>query len=154
MGGGGVDGAIHNAGGPQILKECIKIRETEYPQGLPTGKAVVTQAGELPCKYVIHTVGPVWKGGGANEEELLASAYNNSLKKSVEIKAESIAFPAISTGIYGFPKNKAAKIVWKVIVNHILEYEIPKTIILVFFSLDNLNVFLKNEPKRLDFSFE
>jgi O-acetyl-ADP-ribose deacetylase (regulator of RNase III) len=147
MGGGGVDGAIHKAGGPQIHEECMRIRKTEYPKGLPAGKAVITRAGKLPCRYVIHTVGPVWKGGSANEEFLLAAAYRNSLEKAVEIDARTIAFPAISTGVYGFPGDKAAKIVWKVASSYIRRQRIPEKIIMVFHTLSDLTVFLENVPE-------
>ncbi|MCX7727072.1 MAG: macro domain-containing protein, partial [Chitinispirillaceae bacterium] len=98
MGGGGVDGAIHRVGGPDILQECKKIRETFYPNGLPVGKAVATTGGNLKAKYVIHTVGPVWNGGKNNEDKLLQDAYLNSLKEAEKLNIKSIAFPAISTG--------------------------------------------------------
>jgi len=101
MGGGGVDGAIHRKGGPKILEECKKIRETEWPDGLPTGKAVITTGGNLKAKYVIHTVGPVWRGGKYGEPELLAEAYRNSLKLAVSRGLKTIAFPAISRLPYG-----------------------------------------------------
>lgn len=104
LGGGGVDGAIHRDGGPEIMKACRKIG------GCPTGEAVITTAGNLPSKYVIHTVGPVWRGGSQEEKTLLAKAYKNSLKLAEEYDIRSIAFPNISTGVYGFPKDKAAKI--------------------------------------------
>ena len=103
-GGGGVDGAIHRAGGPTIMDECRKIG------GCPTGEAVITTAGLLPSKFVIHTVGPVWQGGGHNEEKLLSEAYRNSLKLAKKHDVTSIAFPNISTGVYGFPKKLAASI--------------------------------------------
>lgn len=107
-GGGGVDGAIHRAGGPAIAIECIQIRE-EF-EGCDTGEAVVTRGGDLPCNHVIHTVGPVWHGGDEGEEELLRRCYRNSLKKAVEIGAKSIAFPNISTGVYGYPVRAAARV--------------------------------------------
>ncbi len=108
LGGGGVDGAIHRAGGRAILDECIKINEEQG--GCPTGEAVITTAGNLPAKYVIHTVGPVWRGGSSNEERLLANAYTNSLRLAAENGVRTIAFPNISTGVYGFPKQRAATI--------------------------------------------
>ena len=108
MGGGGVDGAIHRAGGPAILDEC-KIIVTRQG-GCKTGKAVITTGGNLPAKFVIHTVGPVWNDGKKKEAELLAACYQNSLMLAVEYKISSIAFPNISTGIYGYPKKEAAGI--------------------------------------------
>ena len=108
LGGGGVDGAIHRAGGPAILEECRAIRAKQG--GCPTGEAVITTAGQLPAKYVIHTVGPVWFNGNKAEAELLANCYRNSLKLAVENGVKSIAFPNISTGIYHFPKPEAAEI--------------------------------------------
>ena len=108
MGGGGVDGAIHRAGGPAILSECMEVRRTKYPDGLPTGEAVITGGGSLKARHVIHTVGPVWRGGGSEEERLLEAAYRNSLRVAVENGLKSVAFPAISTGAYGYPVEKAA----------------------------------------------
>jgi O-acetyl-ADP-ribose deacetylase (regulator of RNase III) len=106
MGGGGVDGAIHRAGGPAILKECQQI---VAKQGrLPTGQAVITTGGKLPAKYVIHTVGPVWRGGNEGEAALLESAYRESLKLAIEHKLTSVSFPSISTGAYGYPIAEAA----------------------------------------------
>jgi O-acetyl-ADP-ribose deacetylase (regulator of RNase III) len=108
MGGGGVDGAIHRAGGPAILDECRRI--ISRIGRLDTGKAVITTGGNLKAKYVIHTVGPVWRGGNRGEAELLASAYRESLKLAAEHKLKSISFPSISTGIYGYPVAEAAKV--------------------------------------------
>ena len=108
LGGGGVDGAIHRAGGKAILEECMQIRARQG--GCPTGEAVITTAGNLPAKYVIHTVGPVWNGGKANEEELLANAYRNSLIVAKANGCRTVAFPNISTGVYHFPKLLAAQI--------------------------------------------
>jgi O-acetyl-ADP-ribose deacetylase (regulator of RNase III) len=110
MGGGGVDGAIHRRGGPKIHEECKRIRATEWLDGLPTGRAVITSGGNLKAKYVIHTVGPVWRGGIHGEPELLAEAYLNSLKVAVSKGLKSIAFPSISTGAYGYPIQKASRI--------------------------------------------
>jgi O-acetyl-ADP-ribose deacetylase (regulator of RNase III) len=108
LGGGGVDGAIHRAGGPKILEECKLIRSRQG--GCPTGEAVYTSAGNLPAQYVIHTVGPVWQRGGHEEETLLKSCYEKSLSLAENLGIRSIAFPNISTGVYGFPKEKAAEI--------------------------------------------
>jgi len=108
MGGGGVDGAIHRAGGPAILEECQQIVARQGR--LPTGKAVITTGGNLKAKYVIHTVGPIWHGGNKGEPELLASAYKESLKLAAENNLNSISFPSISTGAYGYPVNQASKI--------------------------------------------
>lgn len=114
MGGGGVDGAIHRAGGKTILEECKEIIDKQGR--CPAGKAVITGSGNLQSKYIIHTVGPVWHGGKRNEEKLLADCYLNSLKLAVENKCTSIAFPNVSTGVYGFPKGKAAMISYKIVV--------------------------------------
>ena len=108
MGGGGVDGAIHRAGGPTILEECRKIIARQG--SCKTGEAVITTAGNLPAKFVIHTVGPVWNGGKKNEANLLAACYENSLKLATKHNLTTIAFPNISTGIYGYPKEEAARI--------------------------------------------
>ena len=109
MGGGGVDGAIHRAGGPSIMEELNNIRN-KIGGYLPTGKAVLTKAGNLKAKFIIHSVGPIWKGGNYNEAELLESAYSESLKLANEKKVKSIAFPSISTGIYGYPVNQASQV--------------------------------------------
>jgi O-acetyl-ADP-ribose deacetylase (regulator of RNase III) len=110
LGGGGVDGAIHEAGGQAILDACREIRRTQYPQGLPTGEVVITTGGNLPARFVIHTVGPIKGIDIANEAEQLANCYRNSLKLAVENDLETIAFPSISTGAYGYPKDEAAEI--------------------------------------------
>jgi len=110
LGGGGVDGAIHLAAGPELLNACKEIKEKEYPNGLPTGEAVITPGFLLPSKYVIHTVGPIWRGGDSNEEELLSNCYKNSLELATKHNLKTIAFPAISTGAYGYPKELASKI--------------------------------------------
>jgi O-acetyl-ADP-ribose deacetylase (regulator of RNase III) len=109
MGGGGVDGAIHRRGGPEILAECKELRRTRYPDGLPTGQAVATTAGRLPARWVIHTVGPVY-AASQDRSDLLASAFRESLRVADELGAASVAFPAISAGIYGWPMDDAARI--------------------------------------------
>lgn len=142
MGGGGVDGAIHKKGGSAILDECKEIRQHRYPDGLPTGKAVITSGGKLPASHVIHTVGPVWQGGNENEHELLKQAYVNSLKLAAETGVNTIAFPAISTGVYGFPREIAASIAFKAIKNHFKNSSLPREIYLVFFSSEDYTIFL------------
>jgi len=117
MGGGGVDGAIHRAGGPEILEECKKI--VEKIGRLPTGEAALTTAGRMPSRCVIHTVGPVWHGGDRGEPELLRSCYWNSLKIAKEKTLKSIAFPSISTGVYGYPVQKAAETATKAVVEFV-----------------------------------
>jgi O-acetyl-ADP-ribose deacetylase (regulator of RNase III) len=110
MGGGGVDGAVHRKGGPTIIDECIQIRKSIWPDGLPTGKAVITSGGNLKAKYIIHTVGPIWQGGSQGEPELLANAYTNSLRLAAANNLKTVAFPSISTGAYGYPVDKASRI--------------------------------------------
>ncbi len=133
-GGGGVDGAIHRAGGPEIMEECRKIG------GCPTGQAVITTAGNLPAKKVIHTVGPVWNGGNKNEEELLQSAYLNCLKLVERYEYKSIAFPNISTGVYGFPKEKAAHIAIKTAKGFLKDHS-DVDIYFVCFDDENFNLY-------------
>ena len=110
LGGGGVDGAIHRQGGPAILEACRALRQNEYANGLPTGQAVATTAGELAARRVIHTVGPVWKGGHAGEAEVLADAYRNALGVARAEGLQTVAFPSISTGAYGYPVAAAAEV--------------------------------------------
>ena len=119
MGGGGVDGAIHRAGGPAILEECKQIVARQGR--LPTGKAVITTGGNLKAKFVIHTVGPIWYGGNKGEPELLASAYSESLKVAAENNLSSISFPSISTGAYGYPVAKAAEVAIKTVTAFLKE---------------------------------
>lgn len=128
LGGGGVDGAIHRAGGPQILAETKKLRETALPDGLPAGQAVATTAGNLPATWVIHTVGPVYSAS-EDRSSILASAYRESLKVAEEIGARSVAFPAISAGIYGWPMDDAARIA----VETVAESDADMTVIFVPF---------------------
>ncbi len=119
LGGGGVDGAIHRRGGPEILAECRQLRAAVFPDGLPTGDAVATTAGRLPARRVIHTVGPVWAGGGRGEPERLASAYRRSLEVARSQGLRTVAFPAISTGVYGYPKPEAARIAVRTIAESV-----------------------------------
>ena len=110
LGGGGVDGAIHRAGGPEILEACRTLRTTEYPDGLPTGEAVITTGGRLPAKYVIHTVGPIYGRHDGEDAKLLARCYENCIALAVKHGLGTIAFPAISTGVYGYPKDEAKRV--------------------------------------------
>lgn len=141
-GGGGVDGAIHRAGGPQIAEECRRIAQEKG--GCPTGQAVITSAGRLPAKYVIHAVGPVWRGGGQGEAELLASAYRSALKLALDHGVRTIAFPSISTGAYGFPIRQAAKIALQTIRDFLQEHGHPfDEVRCVLFSDSDYQVYLE-----------
>jgi O-acetyl-ADP-ribose deacetylase (regulator of RNase III) len=131
MGGGGVDGAIHRAGGPAILEECKKIVARQGR--LPAGQAVITTAGNMKSKHVIHTVGPIWSGGNHGEPALLASAYRESLKLAAENKLVSISFPSISTGIYGYPVDKAAVIAISEVISFLSTPTSIKEVIFVLF---------------------
>jgi len=144
MGGGGVDGAIHRAGGPEVLQQCKEIRRTEYPDGLPTGQAVITTAGRMAAKHVIHTVGPVFGSGGADKAELLAACYANSLSLALQNNLQTIAFPAISTGVYGYPMREAAVVSSKTIEQFLDLDKSIKEVRLVFFSGGDAAVFLKH----------
>ena len=140
LGGGGVDGAIHRVGGPAILEACRHLRATAYPQGLPTGEAVITAGGRLPARYVIHTVGPVWNGGHQQEPELLARCYRNSLRLAAENNLASVAFPGISTGVYGYPKPEAARIAVREVQAFLAQHELPQEVVLVAFDEENLRL--------------
>ncbi len=141
FGGGGVDGAIHRAGGAEILRECEEIRRTRFPGGLPAGEAVMTTAGRLPAKKVIHTVGPIYGRHGGKEAQLLANCYQNSLNLAAGGQLTTVAFPAISTGIYGYPKQEAAPIVSETIKNFFLADQRLENVLLVFFSEGDARVF-------------
>jgi O-acetyl-ADP-ribose deacetylase (regulator of RNase III) len=138
LGGGGVDGAIHRNGGAKILEECRKIIAKQG--GCKTGEAVITTAGNLPAKFVIHTVGPVWNGGSNNEIEKLSNCYINSLKLANENGCKTIAFPNISTGIYKFPKDLAAQVAKKIVQDYLQETDIEK-VMFVCFDEENFNLY-------------
>jgi len=140
MGGGGVDGAIHRAGGHAILAECSEIIARQGR--CETGCAVITFGGNLPAKYVIHTVGPVWRGGNNNEAGLLQNAYLNSLNLAVKNGVETIAFPNISTGVYGFPKGKASKIAIETVNQFLSENDQIKQVFFVCFDQENYELYL------------
>jgi O-acetyl-ADP-ribose deacetylase (regulator of RNase III) len=144
MGGGGVDGAIHRAGGSEILKECKEIRRTQYPQGLPTGEAVITSAGKMAARYVIHTVGPVFGGGGKEKADQLTACYRKSLALAGKKGLKTVAFPAISTGIYGYPLDQAAQVCSKAIQDFLASEATVQEVRLVFFSQRDADLFLKN----------
>ncbi|MBM3216970.1 O-acetyl-ADP-ribose deacetylase [Candidatus Poribacteria bacterium] len=144
MGGGGVDGAIHRAGGPQILEECRRIRATTHPDGLPVGEAVSTSGGRLKARYVIHTVGPVWHGGNQGEPELLASCYRNALVEGERLGVQSVAFPAISTGVFGYPADKAAQVAAEAVQDYLAAHTSPEMVRFVFFGQEAYVVFLAN----------
>jgi O-acetyl-ADP-ribose deacetylase (regulator of RNase III) len=146
MGGGGVDGAIHRAGGPAILDDCRKIVARQG--GCATGEAVITTAGRLPARHVIHTVGPVWNGGNSGEREKLAACYRNSLQLAVDHQLTSVAFPNISTGIYRFPKEEAARIAVSTISDFLQEHGEIGEVMLVCFDDENLQ-YTREALKRL-----
>ncbi len=137
LGGGGVDGAIHRAAGHQLLEECRTLN------GCPTGDAKITKGYNLPVKYIIHTVGPVWNGGKYNEKELLAGCYKNSLQLAVENNCRTIAFPNISTGVYRFPKNIAAQIAIGKVKSFIEKNTIIEKVIFVCFDKENFEIYNK-----------
>lgn len=139
LGGGGVDGAIHRAGGPKILADCQKIRARQG--GCRTGEEVITTGGRLPAVHVIHTVGPVWNGGHKGEPELLANCYRNSLRLAEEHKLESIAFPSISTGIYDYPKEEAAAIAVREVQKWLAAHAFPQKVVFVVFDDENRRLY-------------
>ena len=143
LGGGGVDGAIHRRGGPAILDECRELRRTRYPGGLPTGEAVLTTAGHLPARFVAHTVGPIW-GRDEPAATLLASCYRNCLALADEQALESLAFPAISTGVYGYPKDRAAAVASQAIADALGKTRSIRSVQLVFFSQGDHDTFVRN----------
>lgn len=142
-GGGGVDGAIHQAGGPAILEACQKLVKKRGGKGIETGEAVITTAGKLPARFVIHTAGPVWKGGSHGEAKLLADCYRNSLELAHKRKLKTIAFPNISTGVYGFPKEDAAEIATGILRSMLEDREVSEVeeVRLVCFDEENFKLY-------------
>lgn len=135
LGGGGVDGAIHRAAGPELLEECKTLG------GCPTGSARITRGYRLPAKHVIHAVGPIWKGGGHGEADLLASCYRTSLQLAMENNCRSIAFPNISTGVYGYPKRQAAEIAIRTVKDFLNEHPLPEKVIFCCFDEENYQIY-------------
>ena len=138
LGGGGVDGAIHRAAGKELLEECKTLN------GCKTGEAKITKGYKLPAKYVIHTAGPVWSGGKYNEPDLLKDCYLNSLNLAKQHELKTIAFPSISTGIYGYPIESASKIAIETVISFLKENKVPENVTFVCFSESDLKVYLKN----------
>ncbi|MCB2409651.1 O-acetyl-ADP-ribose deacetylase [Hymenobacter lucidus] len=141
LGGGGVDGAIHRAGGPEILEACRRLRAGHYGKGLATGEAVITTGGRLPAARVIHTVGPVWNGGQKGASEKLANCYRNSLQLAAENQLESVAFPSISTGIYGYPKTEATAIAVHEVRQFLESHQLPETVVFVVFDEESRQLY-------------
>jgi O-acetyl-ADP-ribose deacetylase (regulator of RNase III) len=149
MGGDGVDGQIHRKGGSKILEECKRIRATEWPDGLPTGKAVITSGGNLKAKHVIHTVGPVWLGGFHVEAELLKQAYKNSLRLAVAKGLKTIAFPSISTGAYGYPIEDASRIAVRTVKEFLEKEDKLEKVVFVLFSERDFEIYLETAKSIL-----
>jgi O-acetyl-ADP-ribose deacetylase len=145
LGGGGVDGAIHRAGGPAILEACRELRRTAWPQGLPTGEAVITASGNLPARYVIHTVGPIYGQESGREAELLSSCYQKSLALATAHELARVAFPAISTGIYGYPLAAAARVSSLAIQASLRDLPQLEEVRLVFFTPEDAEAFLAHQ---------
>jgi O-acetyl-ADP-ribose deacetylase (regulator of RNase III) len=142
MGGGGVDGAIHRRGGPAILEECKRIRQKEWPGGLPAGKAVITTGGSLKARHVIHTVGPVWSGGQGGEPAALAECYCNSLRIASRNGVRSLAFPSISTGAYGYPVREASRVALKAVKSYVESKEAPAEVTFVLYSENDFKTYM------------
>lgn len=146
LGGGGVDGAIHRVGGKKILEECQKIRDRQG--GCETGQAVITTAGNLPARFVIHTVGPVWNGGTKDERQKLADCYRHSLELTIRYDCKTIAFPSISTGIYRFPKDLAAEIALQTITDFLEIHSQMEQVLLVSFTDEDHSILLEKAKEK------
>lgn len=137
MGGGGVDGAIHDAAGEELQEACMQLRWKEYEDGLPTGEAATTTGGDLPADKVVHTVGPRWNGGEEDEAELLAACYRNSLNQAVQHDCRTVAFPAISTGAYGYPIEEASKVAVETVRDWVQEHNEVEEVRFILFTEDD-----------------
>ncbi len=149
MGGGGVDGAIHRKGGPRILEECNRIRASEWPKGLAAGEAVVTSGGNLKARYVVHTVGPVWHGGRRGEAEILRASYWNSLRLALSKGVRTIAFPAISTGAYGYPVDKACRVALSTVKEFLEKEGGLDEVVLVLFAKSDFELYVETASMLL-----
>ena len=145
LGGGGVDGAIHRVGGPEILEACRRIRQTDYPDGLPTGEVVITPAGRLIARHVIHTVGPIHGRHGGDEARLLGNCYRNAIALAAANGLATLAFPAISTGVYGYPREEAARVATAAIDLALTANASIREVRLVFFSDDDARAFIRGQ---------
>ena len=143
LGGGGVDGAIHRKGGPAILEECRRIRKADWPDGLPNGRAVVTTGGRLRAKRVIHTVGPIWRGGREKEQDVLAQCYRSSLEIAKKEGLESVAFPSIGTGAYGYPIEEASGVAVRAVREFVEKWGYPTEVVFVLFTEGDRKVYLR-----------
>lgn len=148
-GGGGVDGAIRRKGGPLITEECMRIRETRWPSGLPTGEAVITSGGDLKARHVIHTVGPIWTGGDSGEPDLLTKAYQNSLNIAISRGLKTVAFPSISTGAYGYPVEEAAPVALKAVKELLEGTDALTEVVFVLFTSSDLEKYKKTAEEIL-----
>ncbi len=149
LGGGGVDGCIHQKGGPIILNECKEIRRYAFPDGLPTGQAVLTSAGNLKSSFIIHTVGPIWSDGFHGEPEFLKKAYLSSLKLALKNRFSSITFPSISTGTYKYPIKEASIIALSTIRDFVATQEIISRVVMVLFSIETYRIYLETAQEIL-----
>ena len=149
LGGGGVDGAIHARGGPKILEECKRLRDKEWPDGLPTGNAVITSGGNLKAKHVIHTVGPIWRGGVQEEPKLLRRAYWNSLKLAASHGLKSVAFPSISTGAYGYPTDQASRVAVTTVKDYLEKEGKIEKVTFVLHSQRDYDIYVKTAASLL-----
>lgn len=145
LGGGGVDGAIHRAAGPELLAECREVRRTQFPDGLPTGEAVITSGANLKARHIIHTVGPVYGTVDGREAELLGECYRNSLPLANANGLKSISFPAISTGVYGYPKAEAASVASAAVKQTLIHTPLVTLVRFVFFRREDAEVFTMNQ---------
>ena len=145
MGGGGVDGAIHDAAGESLLYECKKIRQSDYPNGLPTGKAVITRGGDLTAKFVIHTVGPIYGSNQGKDAQMLSDCYFNCLSLAAEHDIKTISFPSISTGAFAYPKPEAAQVSSQSIEDFLERNSTVEQVFLVFYSQNDARIFIENQ---------